>query len=326
MRGILLKMAALVFAACSGLAAATAFAGPGRLDGPLTMIVGYAPGGASDRAARIIAQELQSNLGIFITIENRTGAGGRVAADYVKATPAKNVVLLSNPAVMVAAPLVYKKLAYDPRADFKAVSMVAQYQFGVAVASDSPIKNLAGLVDWARAHPDEFKLSVPATGSLSHFVGLMLADKIGVKAGIVGHRDPALPMADLIDHSVPFAVDTLDMQVAQHLNKKIRILATSGTEREPQLSAIPTFTQAGVKLEALGWNAFFAPASMPNAEVRMLGKAIMEVVSTPSVQKTLRENGLIPVVADAAKTEQLIDAFRQRWEPVIRSSGFVVDK
>ncbi|TAL91547.1 MAG: hypothetical protein EPN46_03965 [Candidimonas sp.] len=82
-------------------------------------------------------------------------------------------------------------------------------------------------------------------------------------------------------------------------DKKIRILATSGLAREPQLSSVPTFTQAGVKRQAFGWNAFFASASMPDAEVKMLGKAIMEVVSTPSVQKALRKNGLTPVVAAA---------------------------
>ncbi|MEO6985368.1 MAG: tripartite tricarboxylate transporter substrate-binding protein [Paralcaligenes sp.] len=327
MRGIVLKTAVLAFAACFGLVAAATQAAPVRLDGPLTMIVGYAPGGPSDRAARIIGQELQNNLGVIVTIENRTGAGGQVAAAYLKGISAtKNVVLLSNSAVMMVAPMVYKKLAYDPRADFKAVSMVAKYQFGVAVADDSPIKNMEGLVEWARAHPDDFKIGVSATDNLAHFVGLMLADKIGVKTKIVGYQSSALPMAGLINHTVPVAVDTLEVEVAQQLAKKIRILATSGSERERQLSSLPTLTQAGIKVEASGWNAFFAPASMSDAKVEMLGNALMEVVSTPSVQKALQENGLTPVVANAAKTVQLIEAFRQQWEPIIKATGFVVEK
>ncbi|MEO6986359.1 MAG: tripartite tricarboxylate transporter substrate-binding protein, partial [Paralcaligenes sp.] len=191
---------------------------------------------------------------------------------------------------------------------------------------DSPIKNMAGLVDWARAHPGEFNIGVSATDNLAHFVGLLLADKIGVKAKIVGYQSSALPMAGLIDHSVPVAVDTLDVEMAQQVGKKIRILATSGSQREPQLSSVPTFTQAGVKVEASGWNAFFAPAGMSDAKVKMLGNALMEVVSTPSIQKALQENGLTPVVANAAQTEQLIDAFRQQWQPVIKASGYVVEK
>ncbi|GAB2905203.1 ABC transporter substrate-binding protein [Paralcaligenes sp. KSB-10] len=329
MHGNLLKIKAIVaaIAACSSLAMTAAHAESAKLDGPLTLVVGYAPGGTSDRTARIVSQELQHKLGVSVIVENKTGAGGRIAAAYVKATPAgKNVLLLGNPAVMVVAPLVYKQLNYDPVKDFKPVSIVTKYGFGVAVAATNPIKNLSQLIEWAKAHPKEFNVGVPATGSLPHFFALMLAGKIGIKGQVIGYRGSAPVMTDLIGNSIPVAIDTLDVQTPQHVGGKIRILATSGAKREIRTPDVPTFTQAGVGLEAFGWNAFFAPATMPDAKVKILSRAIMDTLSTPSVQKILEQNDLVPVVAGAAETRKMVDAFRKQWAPVVESSGYVVEK
>lgn len=326
MQGISLKALAAALALGAGLCAA-ARAAPAKLDGPLTVVVGYAPGGASDRAARIVSQELQHKLGVSVIVENKTGAGGRIAADYVKSTPkGKNVLLLGNPALIVVAPLVYKKLGYNPDKDFKPVSMVTKYGFGVAVSATSPVKDLAGLIVWGKAHPKEFNVGVPATGSLPHFFALMLAGKIGIQGQVIGYRGSAPLLTDLIGNSVPVAIDTLNVQTPQHLGGKIRILATSGASREAKTPDVPTFTEAGVKLQAYGWNAFFAPATMPEATVKMLGKAIEQTVAEPAVSKALEQSDLTPVVADAAKTAQLLQAFRAQWEPVVKRSGYIVEK
>lgn len=318
---------ALAAALALGAAVGTAQAAAAKLDGPLTVVVGYAPGGASDRAARIVTHELQQRLGVNIIVENKTGAGGRIAANYVKSTPkGKNVLLLGNPTLMMSAPLVYKNVGYDPEKDFKPVSMVTEYRFGVAVSASSPIKDLAGLIAWGKAHPKEFNVGVPATGSLPHFFALMLAGKIGIKGQVIGYRGSAPLLTDLIGNSVPVAIDTFNVQVPQHLGGKIRILATSGPKREAQTPDVPTFTEAGVKLQAYGWGGFFAPASMPDATVQMLGKAISESVATPSVSKQLEQSNLIPVVADAAKTAELLRDFRAQWVPVVKNSGYVVEK
>src|SRR5690606_5332267 len=130
------------FAAALGIAGAARAEAP-KLKEPLTVVVGYAPGGASDRAARIVGEALQERLGVSVIVENKTGAGGRIAAQYVKSAPAdKNVVLLGNPAVMVVAPLVFESLDYDPVKDFRPVSMVTQYGFDVAVSADSTVTDM----------------------------------------------------------------------------------------------------------------------------------------------------------------------------------------
>ncbi len=295
------------------------------LSEPLTLVVGYAPGGATDQAARIVADALQGKLGVPVIVENKTGAGGRIAAQYVKAAgPGKNMLALVNPAVMVVAPLVFQKLAYDPVKDFQPVSMVTQYGFGVAVPAQSPIKDVKGLIAWAKSNPGQFNVGVPATGSLPHFFGLMLADKIGVKAEIIGYRGSAPVLTDLIGGVIPVAIDTLDVLTKQHDAGRIRILATSGPRREQALPQVPTFTESGIALEAVGWNAFFASASMPGEKAKMLGNTIKALLSEPGLQKKLMQNDLIPVVADADQTAALVKSFRQQWEPAVKASKFVV--
>lgn len=294
---------------------------------PLTIVVPYAPGGASDRAARIVSEGLSKQFGTTVVVENRTGAGGRIAAQYLKGAEAdKDIVMLGNPAITVVAPLVFKDLAYNAKTDFEPVAMATQYGFGVAVSADSPIKTLDDLVGWAKANPKDFNVAVPATGSLPHFFGLMLADKIGVKAEVIGYRGSAPAITDLIGGMVPVAIDTLDALTPHHDSGRIRIIATSGKERETSLPKVPTFIEQGIALESAGWNTFFASAKMPAEKRKALGQAISQVTADAAVQKTLLENSLVPVVAGADDSAQRIQAFREQWEPVIKASNYVVTK
>lgn len=294
---------------------------------PLTIVVGYPPGGVSDRAARIIADQLQRKLDVNVIVENRTGAGGRVAAQSIKNQGAdKDVLMLGNPAVMVVAPLVFQNLEYDADKDFNPVSIATQYGFGVAVSADSPLHTLDDLIEWAQKHPEQFNIGVPATGSLPHFFGLMLADQIGVDAQIIGYRGSAPVITDLIGGTLGIAIDTLDVLMRQHQGDRIRILATSGEERETALPDVPTFTESGLDLQAHGWNAFFAPAAMTPEKVQFLGETIKEIVAQDNVQELMLQSDMIPVMTTASESAEIITAFQQQWAPVIKASGYVVDK
>ena len=294
---------------------------------PLTIVVGYPPGGVSDRAARIIAEQLQRKLDVNVIVENRTGAGGRVAAQSIKNQGAdKDVLMLGNPAVMVVAPLVFQNLDYDADKDFNPVSIATGYGFGVAVPADSPLRSLDDLIKWAQENPEELNIGVPATGSLPHFFGLMLAEQIDVEAQIIGYRGSAPVMTDLIGGTLGIAIDTLDVLLRQHKGDRIRILATSGDERETDLPDVPTFTESGLDLQAHGWNAFFAPAAMTPEKVAFLGQTIKEIVSQEDVQELMLQSDMIPVMTDADESAEIINAFQKQWAPVIKGSGYVVDK
>ncbi len=310
-----------------GLNCAVAHAEPSGFTEPVTMLVGYVPGGASDNAARILAKALSEEIKVPVIVENKPGAGGRIAAVDLKNTKkGKNVLMLGNPAVTVVAPLVFANLNYDPKRDFKPVSLVTTYDFALGVSASSKVNTLEEFTTWARQHPEQVNIGVPATGSLPHFFGLMLAQKIGIKPEIVGYKGSSQLLTDLAGGNVPVALDTLDTFVPMLKGDKIKVLATSGQKRDPATPALPTFREAGVDLEASGWNAVFAPASMDDQVVEQLGAAIKKVMGNAAIQQDIRNVNLVPVQADAAQTREAVDAFRQQWEPVIRESGFKVNQ
>lgn len=305
------------------VAAAALSAQAQPLDGPLRIVVGYAPGGSSDRVARIVGEKLQAKLGVPVLVDNKTGAGGRLAAQQVRTTPAnQNVLMLANPAVMVVAPLVFKDNGYDAERDFVPVSQVNNYEFAVAVGTAIPVRELSHLLAWLRANPGKANFGVPATGSLPHFFGLMAGAKAGVDAQVVGYRGSAPLLTDLMGGQVAVAFDTFDTVLPQHEAGKIRILAVSGEKRSPHAPTIPTFKEAGLDLAATGWNTFFAPASMPRGKVEALAKAIREVMLDPDTVRKFHDARMTPVASTPAQTEAMLKAFRAQWTPVVQKSGY----
>jgi tripartite-type tricarboxylate transporter receptor subunit TctC len=300
-------------------------AGAARAQGSetLRLVVPYAPGGSSDRVARIVGERLQSVLGMTVVVENRTGAGGRLAAQQVKAAPANQPTLLvANPAVMVVAPLVFKDNGYDAERDYQPVAHVNDYEFGLAVRAAVPVRELNHLLAWLRANPEKANFGVPATGSLPHFFALMTGQKASVQAQVVGYRGSAPLISDLLGGQVPAAFDTFETLLPQHEAGKLKVLATSGAQRSPWSPQVPTFREAGLDLVATGWNALFAPASMPKAQVDRYAEAIVAAMKDPAVQRRFTDARMTPVANGRAATEAMLRAYRAQWAPVVRNSGY----
>ena len=313
-------LASVVFTAALALSASLV---AHAQEAPLRIIVGYAPGGSSDRVARIVADKLQTKLGSPVIVENRTGAGGRLSAQAVKSAPANQpTLLLANPAVMQVAPLVFSDAGYDAERDFRPVSHVNSYEFGVAVSSAVPVRELPHLIAWLRANPDKANFGVPATGSLPHFFGLMVGDAAKVNAEVIGYRGSAPLLNDLIGGQVPVAFDTFDTLLPQHEAGKIRILAVSSAKRSPLDPKIPTFKEGGMDLAATGWNTFFAPMSMPKAQAERLSGLIYEVMKDPDTRRKFEAAKMEPVASTMAQTEAMLKAYRAQWAPVVQRSGF----
>lgn len=294
---------------------------PGKT--PLRIVVGYPPGDATDRVARIVADRLQSKLGSSVIVENKPGAGGRLSAQYVKNSSATQpAILLANPAVMVVAPLVFPDSGYDPEKDFKPISEVNRYDFGLAVASAVPVKELSHLFAWLKANPEHANFGVPATGSLPHFFALMLGDTARVPVEVVGYKGSGPLMTDLMGGQVPIAVDTFDTQIAQHEAGKLRVLAVSGDKRNPMAPEIPTLKELGVNLVGTGWNSLFAPQSMASATVQRLAELVQEVMKEADTQQKFAASRLEPIVSSPQETERMLKAYRAQWAPVVKRSGF----
>lgn len=230
--------------------------------------------------------------------------------------------MLANPAVMTVAPLVFKDSGYDPERDFVPVSHVNNYEFAVSVGAAVPVREFSHLMAWLRANPGKANFGVPATGSLPHFFALIVGQKANVDAQVVGYRGSAPLLNDLIGGQVAVAFDTFDTVLPQHEAGKIRILAVSSDKRSPHAPSIPTFKEAGLDLVATGWNAFFAPASMPKAKVEHLAKAIREVMQDPDTARKFTDLKMTPVVSTQAQTEAMLKDFRAQWAPVVQKSGY----
>jgi tripartite-type tricarboxylate transporter receptor subunit TctC len=303
------------------LPALAAVAGAARAQAtpPLRIVVPYAAGGASDRAARFLAEGLQPRLGSPVIVENITGAGGRLAMRQIATQPDTNVIVLANPALMVVAPLVYKNNGYHPERDFQPLSQVSTYEFAVAVGAAVPVRELNHLMAWMKANPQQATIGVPATGSLPHFFALMWAKAAGTQVEVVGYKGSAPLATDVIGGHVPAAVDTLDALVTLHESGKLRILATSGAKRS--LPQVPTFQEAGTKLVANGWNVAFAKASMPVAQAERLSREIAAVMALPAVREKFLQAKIEPVSSSADETRRMLSAFSSQWVPPIQQAG-----
>lgn len=309
---------------------ATALAGPALAQaqaastGTLRIVVPYPPGGSSDRAARVLAEALQPRLGQTVIVENIVGAGGRLAMRQLAGLPADSPVLvLVNPALMVVAPMVYKNNGYDPERDFQPVSQVSSYEFAAAVSTAVPVRELRHLVAWLKANPDKASIGVPATGSLPHFFALMLGQAAQADAQVVGYKGSAPLSTDLIGGHVPVAVDTLDTLLPLHEGGKLRILATSGSQRA--VPSLPTFQEAGFKLSATGWNVLYARAGLPAAQVQRLATEVAAVMKQPEIRDKFVALKAEPVSATREQTEAMLRSFKAQWQPVIQKAGLQFD-
>ncbi|NLD68233.1 MAG: ABC transporter substrate-binding protein [Limnobacter sp.] len=319
MMSAFLRAFAFALALTGGAAAAVAQPLDG---GTLKIVVPYGPGGSSDRAARLLADGLAARIGVPVVVENRPGAGGRLAAQQVRHEGNSNTLILANPAIMVVAPLVFTDVGYVPDNDFVPVSQVTEYEFAVAVGPAVPVREFNHLLAWMRANPEKASVAVPATGSLPHFFALMLGERTGVDVQVVGYRGSASALTDLIGGHVPVAVDTLDTLEPQHAGEKIRMLAVSGERRSPASPEVPTFREIGIDLTASGWNTLFAPVTMPADKVRRLSEAVAETMRDEALRERFAGASMVPVSSNAAQTAEALRAYRAQWEPVVRRSGY----
>src|SRR5450830_35570 len=268
--------------------------------GTLKIVVPYPAGGTSDRAARLLGDALAPRLGVPVIVENHVGAGGRLAAQQLwRDSSGQNQLLLANPATMLVAPLVFKDVGYDPDKDYRPVSQITRYAFGLAVAA-----------------------GVPATGSLPHFFALMLGEQLGLSLPIVGYRGSAPLLNDLMGGHVPVAVDTLDALEPLHKTGKLRILAVSSEERAASLPTVPTFRDVGLKLSALGWNVLYAPANLPAARAQRIAAAVTAAMAQKDLQARFAAADMEPVSSTAEQTRRMLTAYAAQWTPVVRKSGF----
>ncbi len=321
----------LVRAAALLLAFACATAHGQDLRGPLKIVVGYPAGGSADVTGRIIGDKLAAELKIPVIIENKVGAGGRVAAEAVKnAAPDGTTIMVANIAVMTLARFSFSKLPYDGTRDFAPIAHAASFQLGFAAGpmtgAGTPVASLGDFVKWAKANPKDAAFGSPAAGSLPHFFGVMLGKGVNVDLLHVPFNGSAPLKTAVAGGQVASSVDTLPDLVELHRAGKIRVLGVSGTQRAPQLPDVPTFTEQGLRdITGLGWFGFYAPAGTPKPVIDRLNAAIVKALALPDVREKLGGLGLEPTGTSPDEFAKIMAADANRWGPIIQASGFKGD-
>jgi len=318
-----LRSVALIFIAVVVPVAGTAQA-QNAFKGPLRILVGFAAGGSSDIAARMLADKLKDTVSQPVVVENRVGAGGRIAAEALKNAPPDGATMLLTPVVVpVLAPLVFKQLNYDPAKDFAPVSQVATYQFAFAVAPGNPAKTVPEFVAWLKAHPAQANFGSPAPGSLPHFFGLMVGQATGIDMVHIAYKGGAPLATDLMGGQIAAGIDALSDMMELHRAGKIRIIATSGAKRSPLLPAVATFKEQGfASIEGSGWIGVYVPSKTPKAVVDQLSAAIVSALQIPELKERFLTLGYEPTGTTPEALTAIMAADTARWAPIIKRSGF----
>ncbi|WP_026436134.1 Bug family tripartite tricarboxylate transporter substrate binding protein [Acidovorax sp. JHL-9] len=293
-----------------------------RVSGPVKLLVGFPAGGAGDIIARVVADKLSTSLGATVIVENKPGAGGRIAAEVLKNAPADgNTVLITPLAPMVIAPLTFRKLSYHPEADFVPVAQLVKFPLSIATGANSPYRTLAELVAWLKANPTRATFGTSAAGSQLHFLGVMLGQAIKVEMTHVPYQGGAPLVTDLIGGQIPAAIDQFPVEL--YKAGKIRLLATSGATRSPITPDVPTFKEQGFPgVEGEAWFGAYMHAKTPAPIVQRISEALVNAVRQPDVKEKLALAGLEATGLKAPEFAALVTADRARWKPVIEASGF----
>jgi tripartite-type tricarboxylate transporter receptor subunit TctC len=304
-----------------------AAAASAQVERPVKILVGFAAGGSADIAARLLAERMQGELKQTVLVDNKPGAGGRIAAEMLKNAPPDGATIMLAPIVVpVLAPLVFSKLSYDPWLDFAPVARVADFQFGLSVNAANPIRSVSELITWSRFNAPLANYGTPAPGSLPHFFGVQIAKATGIDYLHVPFNGGAPAMNALIGNQVGFVIDTVVDGIEMHRAGKTRMIATSGTTRSALLPEVPTFGEAGLTgIEGVSWFAVYAPARTPEPTLRQLNAAINQALAAPDLRERFMRLGLEPTGGTPADLAAVMKRDSERWAPVVKASGFHAD-
>lgn len=288
------------------------------------LFVGFPAGGVVDVVARAVAESLKTALGRNVIVENRPGAGGRLAVGAVKtATADGNTLLLTPSSIMTLYPAVLNKLAYDTLTDFAPVSTVCLSTNALAIGMHVPARTLAEFIAWCKANPKDAVYASPGAGSAPHFLGAQIARATGVEMLHVPYKGAPDILQDLYGGRIASFVTALSNAVQPHLDGRLRVLVTTGEQRSSRLPDVPTAREAGLPmLTTQEWFGLLAPAGTPGERTAALHAAVSKAVAGEPVRSTFARLVLEPHSASPGDLARMIRADLERWADIARSMNY----
>ncbi|MBI2747303.1 MAG: tripartite tricarboxylate transporter substrate binding protein [Burkholderiales bacterium] len=318
-----LKIKTLTLALGALLAAGHALAQANWPTKPLTMVVGFAAGGATDAVARIIAKHLGDELKQNVVVDNKAGAGGNIATDFVaRAEPDGHTLLLGSVGSLTVAPHMNAKLPYKPLQDFAPVTMAVVFSNVLVVKADLPVKTLADYVKLAKAQPGKLTYASPGIGGAGHLAGELLKIKADIDLTHVAYKGGGPAMLGLLGGEVDSFMSTPPTAGPHIKSGKIRALATTGLKRDPLMPDVPTVAEQGYPgFDTLNWYAYVVPAKTPKAVVDRLNQVLVRILKDPDVAKELEMKGLSPSPSTPAELAAYMKREYDTWGQVVKKAG-----
>jgi tripartite-type tricarboxylate transporter receptor subunit TctC len=288
---------------------------------PITIIVPSTPGGITDASTRVVAKVLAEKLGQPVIVDNKPGAGGIVAAEYVAAAkPDGYTLLLGTSGPMATYTSLYKKLSYDPLTSFAPVLVVLESPMIMVVNENRPYTTFQDFIAYAKSHPGKINFGSAGTGTGTHLVGEMLKQAAGIDMTHVPYKGSVPELADLLSGVLDVMFDYAIALQPQIGAGKLRSLAVTSSKRLQALPDVPTIAESGYPgVNFTAWSSIVAPAATPPAIVARLADAFEAALHDPVVVKYFDDNGLSPmhglredrfrsfIVSETAKIRQLIE-------------------
>lgn len=305
---------------------APAWAQPAYPSKPITLVAAFAPGGATDTAARIIAKELAIELGQPVVVDNRAGAGGAIGAlSVARAAPDGYTLLLGTGSELVVLPAVKSKPPYDALKAFQPIAEIGTISFVLVAHPSVPANTVQDLVALARATPGKLSYASFGMGSTNHLLGEFFMKKSGTDLLHVPYKGSAAAATDLVAGEVKLAFDTTTVAMPLVQSGKLKALAVLSSSRSTAAPDVPTLTESGIALSTVGWVGVLGPHGMPAPIVTRLNEAINKVLAMPAIRESFAERGMIVITTTPQQFGDFLKSEVNEWTEVVKASGVQVD-
>jgi len=294
---------------------------------PVRVVVGAAAGGPIDLVARLTTQKLSELLEQTFLVENRPGAGGTIAGEYVARAPRDGYTLfMGSAANLCIAPAMYPKLGYDSIRDFSPVSIVATTSFVLVVHTSVPARSVKEFIALAKAKPGQLRFGSASSGSATHLAAELFKSMAHIDATHVPYKGGSQAIVDVLSGQIDFMFDTIPNSMPHLKAGRLRGLGVSGAQRSVLMRDLPTIAEAGVPgYEAETWFGVLAPAGTPRENVERLSAAAQKAVAGDDLKQRMLGQGLEPVGNTSEQFARLIRIELPKWAKVVQASGAKVD-
>jgi tripartite-type tricarboxylate transporter receptor subunit TctC len=295
----------------------------------ITIVVPFAAGGPTDTVARLSTVPMSKTLKQQVIVENVGGAGGTIGANRVAKAPADGYTLLLHHIGHSTAPALYRKLPYDPIADFEPIGLINEVPMTLVAKKDFPAKDLKELISYVKANKDKVNLANAGLGAASHLCGMLFMSAIQTDLTTVPYNGTAPAMNDLLGGQVDLMCDQTTNTTSQIKAEKIKVYGVTTTKRIASLPKVPTLDEAGLKgFEVTVWHSLYGPKNTPKAVIDKLTNALQDALKDSNVKQRFAELGTEPVSLDRATPQALqkhLKAEIDKWTPIIKKAGVYAD-